>query len=448
MGASDASHGGAAARDLRQALAASPTSAASPSLAWSPTAMNPDAPGPCCERASDASSTDQGASFSTTCANIVTATLGAGILSLPWSAAGVSSVMSIVIVGAILGLNLWVSFLIVEAAERFQVFDIGALLRVAANGRRGAEASCNLCCWACEFCCLVAYLIIVADAAGQVLYPDQPDLLRTDRSQRALVLGLASLAFLPVCFLPPSALGATSILAILVNLYLFGIVFYEATIPFATAGLCIVGAGPGMVTLATTLGTAVVIQMCLLPMYEGMEGRSVPRFKQAMKVSFAVVFVLLALFTVLCNAAFVTVQQNVLENLDEGPFATAARVGMVAVMLGCYPLNLMPMVAPLKTLSLPRRQKHLAVTSATVAIVIAAYVVSVLIADLGAVNLYIGSLSVLSFGSLIPAFIGTRCLDTSMYATVPLAIFGVGCAGLGVAYTTNFEDNLSCWFHI
>merc|ERR1740130_2278100 len=70
----------------------------------------------------------EGASFLTTVCNIVTCTLGAGVLSLPWSGAGTSLVVLVPTCAVALVINAWASNIVIDAADTLQIFDLGALL--------------------------------------------------------------------------------------------------------------------------------------------------------------------------------------------------------------------------------------------------------------------------------------------------------------------------------
>ena len=103
----------------------------------------------------------------------------------------------------------------------------------------------------------------------------------------------------------------------------------------------------GAITFVSTLGTAVVIQMCLLPLYADMENPSPKKFRRAVNVAFAAVGFLFVAFAVIADVAYGNeIESNVLLNIKSGGWGVVAQIGMIAVMLGVYPLMLMPMVAP------------------------------------------------------------------------------------------------------
>ena len=84
-----------------------------------------------------------------TCYNIITCTLGAGLLSLAWPGAGASVVGQIVLLGVVLILNAWVTHFLADAAEAYKVYDLGALIGSLRGLPRAKfwEAACNASIW-------------------------------------------------------------------------------------------------------------------------------------------------------------------------------------------------------------------------------------------------------------------------------------------------------------
>ena len=102
-------------------------------------------------------------------------------------------------------------------------------------------------------------------------------------------------------------------------------------------------------TMVSALMQAAVVQMCILPMYEEMVGRSPERFAVCLTFSFSFVALLFATFSAV--AYFVlgpTVSSNVLLDLPAGIFDNLARVAMAIAVIGVYPILLSSMVAPIK----------------------------------------------------------------------------------------------------
>ncbi|CAJ1347393.1 unnamed protein product [Effrenium voratum] len=102
--------------------------------------------------------------------NLVVCGLGTGILTLPWSLAGASLIFGVAIIAAVLVVNAWTILLLVEAAETYQVFDIGGLL-AHLPGRLGHRApqAVNAAIWVSGFLCLVSYVLVLADCGQPFL---------------------------------------------------------------------------------------------------------------------------------------------------------------------------------------------------------------------------------------------------------------------------------------
>ncbi|CAE7849695.1 unnamed protein product, partial [Symbiodinium necroappetens] len=99
--------------------------------------------------------------------NLVVCGLGTGIFTLPWSTAGASCTVGVLIVAGVLALNAWTIFILIEAAEVHQAFDIGSLLSSLPGALgRVAPPVVNAVIWIGGFFCLVSYVIVIADCAG------------------------------------------------------------------------------------------------------------------------------------------------------------------------------------------------------------------------------------------------------------------------------------------
>jgi amino acid permease len=243
------------------------------------------------------------------------------------------------------------------------------------------------------FAVLVSYLVIIA--GGTARLADHGEiLLQAGGGARAAFLAGTSVVLAPICFVSSSKLAFSSTLAVIVNIYLFLLVTGEGL--SAPRSTCVVGWGMGAVTFVSTLGTAVVIQMCLLPLYADMKDASPRKFKRAVNLAFAAVGVLFVAFSVIADIAYgEEIESNVLLNIKPGVWGVIAQIGMITVMLSVYPLMIMPMVAPM-----PRR------TLATALVIVAVWATAVFVTDLGVINVYNGAFSCLCFSTLGPVLVG------------------------------------------
>eukprot|EP00658_Telonema_sp_P-2_P080834 TRINITY_DN8123_c0_g1_i2.p1 TRINITY_DN8123_c0_g1~~TRINITY_DN8123_c0_g1_i2.p1 ORF type:complete len:343 (-),score=83.07 TRINITY_DN8123_c0_g1_i2:326-1354(-) len=165
---------------------------------------------------------------------------------------------------------------------------------------------------------------------------------------------------IPLCFLNTKYLSFTSGLSVFTNMYLFCVL-----IALTIDGLdktekefCVLGFGPGIVTFSSTMQYGVIIQFCVLPMYKEMKDRRPAAFGKALAISFTFLFCLFSIFAVVGYMCFgPTVEQDI---LDDYPSihdshktslnipANVAKIGMVLVVLGVYPLMMMPMISPVR----------------------------------------------------------------------------------------------------
>eukprot|EP00927_Polykrikos_kofoidii_P037151 TRINITY_DN31326_c0_g1_i1.p1 TRINITY_DN31326_c0_g1~~TRINITY_DN31326_c0_g1_i1.p1 ORF type:complete len:567 (+),score=97.55 TRINITY_DN31326_c0_g1_i1:92-1702(+) len=300
------------------------------------------------------------------CLNLVTATLGSGILSLPWATAGASLLPGAALTIFSMALNAGTNYILVLAADRLQVFDLGALLGKLPSFGRKARLCYDLLIWLTVFLTLTGYIVVVADSLKPPL---------TNLPRPLLVLG-GSLVSLGLCFLDPSYLAFSSGLCIAANVYLFGLLlvqFMQAgdemiLRPGESAAVsaaqirdgegevgddfgkpCVFGANFGLVTMMTALAQAAIVQMCVLPMYEQLERRTPQKFGMCLCISFGFVAVLFIAFSSVVYMMYgPQVSSNVLVNLPDSPWGHVARLGMVCAVLAVYPIIQESMVAPLK----------------------------------------------------------------------------------------------------
>jgi amino acid permease len=295
-----------------------------------------------------------------------------------------------------------------------------------------SEAVCNFLVWATMFMCLVGYLIIIADSVA-------PLTAGTAVENREIWIALGSLAVLPLCFLDQQYLSFSSTLSILVNVYLVLLVAYLSfTQPWH--GLpqpCVFGLSEGCVSMCSALMMAIVIQMCVLPMYQSMRNRSVARFRRVLTVSFSFLFVLFVGFQTLALVAFgPLVDSNVLRNLPDNLAGSLARLGKIGAVLGVYPIMIAPMVAPVRS----AKGDGLA-NWATLAIVFGAMAAGFFVRDLGIMNVLNGAVSVAGFVAIAPGLVGYYLLGKSRVAMALLMLTGLVLGGLGLVLTGNYVEN-------
>jgi len=380
--------------------------------------------------------------------NLIAGGLGAGIFSLPWSTAGASLIPSILTIGGVLLLNGWTSIILVEAAEHWKAFDLGGLLRNL-PGKLGPimEACCNSLVWCSGFMCLVSYFIIIADSvvpfAGQSML-----------SNRHVVVGLTAVAMLPVTFLNQRNMAWTSSLVVLVNVYIFLLLVGLHHTDPAPADVCILGFSTGNIAMVSAMMQAVIIQMCILPMYGQLEDRSPRKFQGIVITAFSGLFGIFAGFSAIAYLTFgAGVHGNVLLDLPHDHWGNLARVASSLSVMGVFPLVLLPMIAPIQNYrgfsagAVGTNMRQLATSVAKVVIITLVMATAYVIHDLGVMNVFNGAFCVGGMVGLFPAMAGLYLLKgkTSIWwnlAMYTLLTVCISMSVLGLYYTDNYAEDL------
>lgn len=272
--------------------------------------------------------------------NLVNASLGSGALSLPWAAAGASMLAGVGITLLVLVLNALSNIILVVAAERLQVFDLGGVLgHLPGPWGRSLRLFFDASIWFSVGLTLVGYLVVVADALESWHLP------------KTYGLALGAAVALPLSFLEPKYLAFSSSLSVGANVYLVGLIAvlfsYKREEP--PVEFCLVGYGPGLITMCSALMQSLIFQMCMLPMYETLKDRSVKRFSACLLSSFVFVFLLFAALCFMSLSLYGSnVSSNILQNLPQTPWGNFGRIAMGLSVLAVYPIYLESMVAPLR----------------------------------------------------------------------------------------------------
>eukprot|EP00746_Dinoflagellata_sp_MGD_P009679 gnl/MRDRNA2_/MRDRNA2_119754_c0_seq1.p1 gnl/MRDRNA2_/MRDRNA2_119754_c0~~gnl/MRDRNA2_/MRDRNA2_119754_c0_seq1.p1 ORF type:complete len:443 (-),score=68.62 gnl/MRDRNA2_/MRDRNA2_119754_c0_seq1:251-1579(-) len=380
--------------------------------------------------------------------NLIAGGLGAGIFSLPWSMAGASLVPSILTIGGVLLLNGWTMVILVEAAEHWKAFDLGGLLRNI-PGRLGPimEVCCNTLVWISGFMCLISYFIIIADSVV-------PFAGHSMLGNRHVVVGMTAVVLLPITFLNQRDMAWTSSLVVLVNVYIFLLLIgLYATDP-EPADVCILGFSTGNIAMVSAMMQAVIIQMCVLPMYEKLEDRSPRKFQGIVITSFSGLFGIFAGFASIAYMTFGPgVHGNVLLDLPHNHWGNLARIASSLSVMGVFPLVLMPMIAPIKNYrgftagAVGNNMRQLAISIARVAIITMVMGAAYCIHDLGVMNVLNGAFCVGGMVGLFPAMVGLYLLKGKQSTSWNLAMCSLLCvclsmSVLGLYYTDNYAADL------
>jgi len=397
------------------------------------------------------------ASFMAVTVNLTVAGLGAGILSTPWAMAGASVVPSVITIVVVMLLNGITVMILVRAAERCQAFDLGALLRhIPGTHGRFVQFVCNTFTFGSMMLCLSSYIVVIADSlqpfvlAGlgrAVVY--EYDTWVFWWSVRAPLLGLGALIVLPLCFLDQQHLSFSSTLGILVNILMLVIVFVIYGVRGTAEDVCILGWGRGTVTMFSTMMQCAIIQMCVLPMYEELEGRTPRKFGAAVAISFTF---LTMLFSAFAGAAYLAfgpqVRANVIENFPWSTKGALARLALVVAVAASYPLLLTSITAPVRHWEHSRLQGRIRMTHVvTVMTVLASAVFASVFSQLGPLNDINGALQIACFIGIIPGFSGIYFVDhTTRWWNAFMVVlmgFSVLATIAGLVYRGNHPEALA-----
>jgi len=376
---------------------------------------------------------------------------------MPWCTAGASLFTSVAIAGAVLSLNAATIMVLVYAAERYQVFDLGALMNcIPGNLGPVSRWVCDVCVWFSMWLCLLGYMIVVGDSFTEVT-PDGGI-----AGSRAFWIAIGTCCCLPMCFVPQKYLSLSSTLSICVNIFLFtylcvhaGVLKHEDNLP---GGFCALGFTKGNVAFLSNMMFTTVVQLCILPMYRELKGRSPGKFLKVLSGAFTSLWVLFSAFAGMGYLAYGDeVESNVLKMFPKSAVGHAARIAMLFVILGVYPIMLMPMVAPVRTWEepfvavakakgVPFFARRIRSTAATVFIAVTVMVAAFWLTDLGFVNVINGALCAAVFVGLCPGLTMWYLMDRSdigwRTVTVLLMLICFVLAGFGFVFTDNYAEKL------
>jgi len=319
----------------------------------------------------------------------------------------------------------------------------------------------------------VGYFIVVEDAVTYVVPDDTSPAFLDYRSTWG---GAIALILVPLCFLDMKYLSFTSTLSVLVNIYIFGYLLYQFQ-QFnwePQDSSCLLGLTSGTFTFFSVLMFSIIIQMCVLPMYQQLEDRTPAKFQSCVVVAFVFLFVFTMMFGACAYMIFGTsTLSNILKNFPRNFPADVARVGMCLVVLGVFPIMLSPMVAPIRTWELEKASRQpfhyrkledtqpgsemmhsvgsfrepttkpsrMWSTLMTLVVVFASMGVSFFISDLGLMNVINGAISVTMFVAFCPTMVGLHLgsppSNLRRVLLYGLFIFGLGMSAAGFVFTDN-----------
>lgn len=203
-----------------------------------------------------------------------------------------------------------------------------------------------------------------------------------------------------------------------------------------------IGIGYGTISMVTAMTQAVIIQMCVIPMYAELRDRTPQKMKRIVIVSFSALFVIFALFCAAGEIMFGThTADNVLKNLPKSKWGDAAQLGMVVVSASVYPIMFMAMISPVRNSQ--RLKPHAGWL--TVVVIVASACVAYPVQDLGFMNVLNGAMCVGIFTGLIPACVGSFILKKNGLLMSTLVVVCCAMSVLGFSFTDNYVGGLHCF---
>merc|ERR1719282_512279 len=115
-----------------------------------------------------------------------------------------------------------------------------------------------------------------------------------------------------------------------------------------SSAACVMGVSSGTITAFSLIMYTIIIQMVIPQMYQELEDRSPAKFSKCLATALFVLFFFFGATMVAGYVAFgAKVDSNVMKELPHDTLGNLANVMMALCIVGCYPLNVKPMVAPL-----------------------------------------------------------------------------------------------------
>eukprot|EP00457_Paulinella_chromatophora_P007672 gb/GEZN01007696.1/.p1 GENE.gb/GEZN01007696.1/~~gb/GEZN01007696.1/.p1 ORF type:complete len:457 (-),score=48.87 gb/GEZN01007696.1/:110-1480(-) len=397
--------------------------------------------------------------------NLVMIGLGTGILAQPWGLAGASLLTGLTINAAVLVLNAATIMIVVEACEKYKVFDLGRLLtRLPGKLGKVAGVSVNVLIGVSSGAALVGYFIVIYDSLAPYL-PSQGIL-----HNRVVVIFLSALLLLPICLVDQSYLSFTSSLGVSVNINLLVLLSAHLMWSGVPEPLCVLGLGSGNITLFSALMFAMTIHMCIPPMYAELQHRTPQNFQYCVFWAFLCLFFIFSGFASLGYACFgPNVRSNILLSLGNTAWTAFTRLSMLLCICSIFPFLMVTVVAPfvappvppapvsestgLRLLpkgsperARPLQPGYFTTTTATTLWMFVFALLACFVTDLGFMTVVSGAMGAAGFVGVVPALIGLYMLESircSLFGRISmyfLAIFCTVMSGLGFWYTDNMAE--------
>jgi len=390
-------------------------------------------------------------SYYGTLVNVINATLGAGILSIPWSMAGASILSGVFLLAFGLTINLCSNMVYIYVSDRTGATDSSAIAgQLPGNlGIFASKFSISILGLG-NFCCLICYEIVFSDCISMIL-PQCP---------RWLSITLFTIIASSLCMVPEEYLSITSSFSVGMTFYMIILMVFTYFFSHESRNdICTFGISTGTISMASGFNMAIVIQMITPGLYANLDNKSPETFQRIMATAFTFVFFIFATFGITSYLMFgKDVKSNILLEFPRNIFGYIGIGGVSIVVLSVYPLILNPIIEPfldkeyssieegsgkpLGTRMGNRSKKAMYVTTLSSA----ALCISFFVTDLGIVNVICGALSAICFLFITPSLLALHFFKLTQLQE--LVIYGFMCFGslsalAAFCYTDNFTDSLT-----
>jgi len=255
---------------------------------------------------------------------------------------------------------------------------------------------------------------------------------------------IVSAVMLPLCFCNQEYLKFSSMVTVIVTIYIFMLMTAQEKKPH---GICLVGMGKGFLSMVSVMMQAIVIQMCVLPIYKEMRDPTPKKFNRSVQISFTSLLVIFAAFSVVGYITYGPgVDSDILNSLGSDAWGKSGRIAGGLCVVGGYPIFAQSMVAPIwNSKSSMRLPLYTVAMVVTVAIPMT---ISFFIHDLGLLNVIGGAISSIAFVAFIPPVVGYFLLERTcarVVAYVLLFVMGLTFGILSFFFQDNYEATVKCF---
>jgi len=344
------------------------------------------------------------------------------MLSLPWAFAKSSLIGSILVLTFATFYCIVSSMIIVRCSEMQQIFSYDRLLRSIPNYGPTLERLGSI---------IIVVHIILSCASYVVLAGDTFVTLfeSSDPSQVWLIsaTGVTLLIYFPTCLLDFSQLSFISAIGLLSVFYIFFLVIFLSSDTIKDGSVPLFEINVEWCSTASLSVQSYLNTASLVPIYKSLKDRSPAKFYPILSTSYAFVFVLYLIFALFASYDFGSaVKGNVLLSMTSSFWVSIGRFGVFISIVGSFPLLLAASTASIEQMYFNGAFPSFSKKFIFVAIqCLAAYLVGIMIPNLGVVNVINGALATATLFGVFPALMAIFYLQESTFLYTTFACFGI-----------------------